>query len=279
VTRGDRVTFGERLVVPAGTVHRGGIVAIGGDVVVEGEVREVVVIAGSLSVLGRAGESVAVFSKVTLGKDAEIGNFVNVGGSLEDQGAEIRRDYVNVPIGLRLPFVGSPLRLLAFIFLIGVAFSLLVALIAIFLAAGLVPERVERLADELPARPFLALGVGFAGYLLLPLIILLCIVTVLGIAAIPVVVVVFWVAKWLGTTAVFYLVGRRMARGMKRELSFVGTMLLGFLPFALLRCVPFLGALAWWIVGMIGVGLVLVTRGARARQPAPPPLEPLPDVP
>jgi len=67
---------------------------------------------------------------------------------------------------------------------------------------------------------------------------------------------------------------------MGREMSLLGAILLGFLPFALLRFLPFcIGTLVWLVLDAMAVGLVILTRfGGRRYGAGPVPPAPVPPV-
>jgi hypothetical protein len=56
---------------------------------------------------------------------------------------------------------------------------------------------------------------------------------------------------------------------MGREMSLLGAILLGALPFALLRCVPFcVGFSIWFLVEILAFGYLILTRvGTRGTPP------------
>jgi hypothetical protein len=212
---------------------------------------------------------VAVLSDVSLAEEARIhGGLVAVAGSMDDRGARVDRDRVNIPLGLSLPGLGHPLEILFSIFLWWMLLGLILMFFAILILAALVPERVELLAEEFPARWPAALFLGLAFSVLgMPLIYVLLALSLIGIPLIPFAFFTFVVLKWMGIAGIFTFVGQKLGSLAGRRLALLPAVLLGFLVFGLIKLVPFIGFLVWLILGWLGIGLVLLTRfGKRRRQ-------------
>lgn len=272
VRRGDRVSiFGDPIHIPADVYQVGSVVAIGADVVIEGEVRDdVVVISGNLRMTGSARRSVVgILSRVEL-DGAEVGDqLVNVAGNLEKHDSDIHGQIVNIGFGGWLPDLPSSFGILGFIIFWGRLFKLLVTFVVILLLVALVPDRVRAISEAAPPRFAAAFFVGLLGYLGVMILVAVVGLTVIGL---PVVIVIFLVLKWLGIVGIFHAVGSRIGRSFGRELSLLGAVLIVFLPYALIVQLPLLFGLVGLIAsGMIGlflwlflevpaVGLVLLTR-------------------
>lgn len=281
VRSGDKVAFGNDVVVEADEVVRGNVVCFGGKAVVKGKVRgDVVVIGGSLVMSGSArGEVVGVGSKLLLEDSAEIsGDFVNVGGSAERNDAKIHGQFVNVGLGLPLTGLASaPFSVLGFLIFWGKVLWLLLLFIAFLLLAALVPERIRVISEETPLKFGIALLAGFVGWIVFVLVEILTAITIIGIPITILMFVVFAVLRWLALAGLFHYVGSRIGRMFfKREMSLLGAILLGFLPFAALRFLPFcIGTLIWMFLQIVAVGLLIVTRvGSTTARTAPPPPPP-----
>jgi hypothetical protein len=106
----------------------------------------------------------------------------------------------------------------------------------------------------------------------------------------------FIVLKWLGIAGMFHAFGQRVGGGLGREMSLLGAVLIGFLPFALLVLLPSafglaglviagtIGLFFWLFLEVPGVGLAILTAfGSRSNpeRPAPagPPPRPAPPPP
>ena len=271
---GDRFAVAGDSLVPEGEVRSGDFVSIGGTIRVDGTLRgSVTVIGGKAIVTGEVTRDVvAVFSALELGDGAHVdGSVINVLGSLDDRGASIRHDFVDIPLGLRWPGLEGPLQVLATLWLWSKMVLVVLVFLGILVLAALVPERVDRLAAETERRPWIALVVGIPAFLLgIPAVLLLLTVSVIGLVALPVAVLAIAVLIWLGYAGLFLHVGRRIGHTMGREMSVLGGMLLGFMVFAVLWFVPLLGSIVWTVLTWIATGLVITGRfGATPRGSAP----------
>jgi hypothetical protein len=156
----------------------------------------------------------------------------------------------------------------AFLFWVRIL-GLLVVFVLVLLLAAMVPERVRRISDETPNRIFAAFFVGILGYLAYWILLLLLLPTVLGFFL---VLVLFFVMKWLGIAGMFHWFGQRVGRGVGREMSLLGAVLVGFVPYALLVLLPSAFGLAgvvissvfslliWIFLEIPAVGLFILTR-------------------
>jgi hypothetical protein len=282
-SRGDRVTLGDRMIIPADTVHRGSITSIAGTLDVLGRVTgDIVVVGGDFNLDGTVGgEVVAVLSDVTLSESTRIeGSLVAVAGSMDDPGASIGRDRVNIPLGLTLPGLGHPLEILISIFLWWILLGLILMFFAVLVLAALVPERVELLAEEFPARWPAALFLGLAFSVLgMPLIYVLLALSLIGIPLIPFAFFTYVVLKWMGIAGIFMFVGQKLGSLAGRRITLLPAVLLGFLVFGLIKLIPVVGFLVWLILGWLGIGLILLTRfGKRRKQVHIPPAVQTPPV-
>jgi hypothetical protein len=269
--------------VPAGKVHDGDVVCIGGNVTVAGEVTgDIVIIGGSLDVSGSVrGDVVGVGSVLQLSEGAAIdGQFVNVMGSLDNHGARISGEKVNIPFGLMIPGVKAPFAVLGAIIFWATVVGLALFFVAIFLFAALVPHRVRVLSEETPVSILWAFVIGLGVYAALPIVEFLLVCTVIGIPILLCLHVVFLVLKWLGMVGILHFLGSRLGRLFGRDFSLVGSILLAFVLIAAIKLVPFLvGGIAglvvllaiklfvWLFLEVPGVGLIFLTRaGGRPRK-------------
>ena len=269
VTRGERLTFGDRMVIPENSIHRGTITSISGNLVVQGVVSgDVIVIGGEFSLSGKVeGEVVSVLADVELLENSKIEyGLVQVAGTLDDAGSHVGWHRVNIPLGLSLPGFQDPLGVLFSVFLWWMLLGLILMFLALLVLAALVPERIELLADEAPLRPFSTLLAGMAFSVLgLPLIYLLMLISVIGIPLLPFAFFMFLVLKWLGMAGFFLFFGRKLTGTVNRRISVLGGVLLGFLLFGVIKLVPVFGTALWLGFGWYGLGLILLTRAGSRR--------------
>ncbi len=288
---GDKVGIGEDVTVGPEETVPGNVVCIGAEAKIEGTVRgDIVVIAGALALSGKAeGDVVGVVSHMSLAETSEIGGqLVNVAGRLDRRGARVEGQVVNISVPFldlkSLAFLPAlPMGLLGFIFFWSYILKLLLLFIAFLLLTALVPDRVRTLSTETPVRILPAFFVGILGYVVFLLCMILLILTCIGIPVALLLYFVFTVLKWLGLAGLFHQVGSRLGRMMGREMSLLGGVLLGFLPFAVLYFLPFcIGTIIWVVLDLLAIGLVILTRAGGQATPlaavlapvAPPPTSP-----
>ena len=282
-TFGNRITFGDKMVIQADTVHRGSITCLAGELEIEGTVLgDVVTVGGDFRLDGTVqGDVVSVLSDVSLTESTRIrGSLVAVAGSMDDRGATIERDRVNIPLGLSLPGLGHPVEILVSIFLWWALLGLILMFFALLVLAALVPERLELISEEFPVRWPAALFLGLAFSVIgMPLIYILLTISLIGIPLIPFAFFTFVVLKWMGIAGFFVFVGRKLATTTGRRIAVLPAVLLGFLVFGLVKLIPIIGFLVWLLLGWLGIGLILLTRfGTHRRQvPMPPPVQAIPE--
>jgi len=272
--------------VPAGKVHDGDVVCIGGKVTVAGEVTgDVVIIGGSLDLSGSVrGDVVGVGSAFTLAQGSTIdGELVNVLGALDNRGARVAGQKVNIPFGLMIPGVKAPFAVLGAIIFWATVVGLALFFVAIFLFAALAPHRIRVLSEETPVSILWAFIIGLGVYAALPIVEFLLVCTVIGIPILFCLHFVFLVLKWLGMVGILHFLGSRLGRLFGRDFSLVGSILLSFALLAAIKLVPFLvGGIAglvfllavklfvWLFLEVPGVGLIFLTRaGSRPRRQSP----------
>ncbi len=288
--RGDRIAVFDSVVVPAGAIQDGDVICVFGDATIEGDVTgSVIVVGGSLRLTGDVRRDVlSIVSSTVLEAGTRIGGeLVNV-GRLDDRGAEVRHGYTDVP--LPIGKIGRPFSVLASMLLWMRLLAVVLFFVIILLLAALFPERIRAMSDEAPARYFAAFFAGLAAYVALWLIKTLLLVTLIGV---PLVYLAFLVLKWMGRAAILHLPGQRLGRAVGGEMSLLGAVLLGLVPYTLLLIVPllfggiggivlhlFMTGVLWFLVDVPGIGLVLLTRaGTRTRVVPVAPQPPAPPAP
>ena len=250
----------------------GSAVAVLGDNDVDGEVTQ---------------DVVAVLGHITLGPHARIhGQLVDVLGSISlDPAAQVNGGTQSILPGLlpeipgmqawfrHGPLLGRPLFLQP-------ALGLIWSIAAIFLAlyviiALLFHDAVERCVQVLEHHPGKSLLTALLACIITPLVLLLLLVTVIGIPAVPVVILGLVCATLFGKAAVLAWLGHRgMALGRPGPRTGAGptalAVLLGGLMVSVAYLVPVLGILVFLGLSMLGYGAVLYTLLDRMRGPQPP---------
>jgi hypothetical protein len=278
---------GQDITIPAGTTHDGDVTCVYGHVTIDGHVNgDVTVVAGSIDIKGTVdGDVTGVASRLEFDPKAQInGDLTNVAGSLRRNGANVQGHVVNVPLGVTIPSWNHGLRsgwggFVGF-FLMWKLFAIFLFFVCALLLSALVPDRIRLISEEAPTRLFSAFIFGLVGYVVFVFAQLFLTITLIGIPLVFLMYLVFVVLKWMAMCGIFHQIGSRMGRAMGRELSLLGAILLGLLPFALLRFVPFcVGFSIWFLVEILAFGYLILTRVGTRGSPATLPSYPVPPMP
>ncbi len=261
------------------------VVSILGNTRVTGPVGEAAVaVMGSTSVDSKVkGEVVAVFGDVELGPNADVGgDVVVVGGTLHrDPAAIVHGTVQQVALfgaGGHLEWLHTWVkhclvygRLLAIAPGLGWAWGFAFTFFALYLLIALLfPKGIEqcvRTMEEQPGRSVLA---SILTVLAKPIVFVLLVVTVIGIALVPFLVLGLFIAGLFGKAVALAWIGRRILRvgrdGAARPP--VLSVLIGGVAVLLLYMVPVLGFVLYKALAILGLGIVVYTlilnsRGAR----------------
>lgn len=287
---GEISGINQDITIRMGETHDGDVTCIRGHVTIDGHVNgNVTVVAGSLDIRGSVdGDVTGVVSRMEFDPKSTIeGDVTNVGGSLQRNGATVQGQVMNLPFGLTLPSWGhgwqSGWGAFAGFFFFWKLFAIFLFFVCALLLAALVPDRIRLISEEAPARLFTAFVFGLVGYVVFAFAQLFLAITVIGIPLVFLLYLVFVVLKWLAMCGIFHQIGFRIGRAMGRELSLLGAILLGLLPFAILRLVPVpcVGFSIWFLVEILAFGYLILTRVGTRGSPGPasiaqPPLGPPP---
>lgn len=307
----ERISFGGDSTLAEGETAQA-VVSIIGNSTSAGEVRDAVVsiLGGSrvtggrvgntvVSVLGNTyingevrGEVVTVLGNVELGPKAVVhGEIVCIGGQVQrDPGAVVRGNVQNIAVaGRNFDFTGLTVwfnecliqgRLLALdtrvmwawtIALIALGFYALVALIA--------PTGVNKCVETLEQRPGYSLLAALLTLLLTPvayILLALTITIVIGIVLIPVFSLGLFFASLFGKIVMLAWLGRRFTRllGDGPLAQPVFGVLIGGVIMLLIYATPFVGIIAYKLLGILGLGvvvytLILMVKASRPPKPVP----------
>ncbi|HEY4367387.1 MAG TPA: RDD family protein [Steroidobacteraceae bacterium] len=284
--------FGRNATLPAGNAVDA-LIAIGGSATSAGEVTESVVsVFGNTRVTGPTGDSavavfgntyvnsriggsaIAVFGDVVLGPHAAIdGDMVTVGGSVvRDPSAIIRGDTREIALPgqvgsfewLRPWFQQCLLyaRPLAFEPGLGWAWTVAFSFLAFYVLLALIfPGGVSKCVETLEVHPGHSLLASLLTMLLTPVVIVLLLITVIGIAVVPFLGIALFLAGLFGKVIVFAVLGRRLTSfigsGPLSDVAF--SVLLGGLIVMGLYVVPVLGFVVYKLIGIVGLGVVVYT--------------------
>ncbi len=290
---GDIVRMGEPVVVEADEVVSGDIVVLGSRATVLGTVK---------------GDVVAVGGDLVMGENASIvGDAVSIGGSItKGEGAKVYGQEVSMA-GIPLPFLALGLQAARNPFLanaLGLLWCLarmLAVVLFCMLVAAVIPRPLGVIASTVRED---VVKCGLIGLLIeflsLPGLFAL-VISIVGIFAVPAVVLLLIIAGVVGFAASALLVGRRLlpGRSLAAVLAPVAlgaaviqapalvARLFGFVPFLFPVKLVFsiLAGVAFYIAMTVGLGAVWLTRfGRRTPQPKaaaslPPAAEMSPAVP
>jgi uncharacterized RDD family membrane protein YckC len=297
---GDMVNVGHDSFVAAGE-KADGVVAIFGSSTNEGEANTVVSVLGNTRVTGPVRDSavsvlgntyvdskvdesvVAVLGNVTLGPHAEVGgDVVAVFGTVNRDPSSIVHGGIQNVFSLNLGGDGSNwlttwikhclfyLRPLAFVPGLGWAWTLALTCLAFYaFLAVLFRSGIEQCVHTLETQPGRAALAGLLGMLLTPVLLVLLCITVIGIAAVPFVVIALFCASLFGKAVMLCWVGGRVTGRRPGTVNHPAVaVLLGGLIVLVLYVVPVMGFVVYKLLGFFGFGAVVYTLilASRARR-------------
>ncbi|MFT3916071.1 MAG: STN domain-containing protein [Anaeromyxobacteraceae bacterium] len=248
--------------VRSGSVTRD-VVTVLGNVRLEGGAvaRQVVAVGGNVEVA--AGASIEN-DVIAIGGRVQVDPEAQVGGSRKSFSVPGIGGVLNL-VGPGLINHGSPSPLWAILQII-VKFVVLFLLGLVVLS--LFPRRIEAVTGSMLQNPFKSVLAGLLGWLVMPVLTLLLVVTIVGIPLVAVQVLAIVAATVLGLTALVYYVGRTLPLPTQGGPA-VAQLAIGVGIFAVVTEIPFLGAIVWISVLLFTFGAVLRTRFGQPREPLP----------
>jgi len=255
--------------VEKGETFHDDVVCIGAHATIEGKVEgDVVVIGGKLDFSGEAQEVVTILSKADFASGTAVhGDMVHIlGEMITASDAKFEGEKVDVGSALPPRIQRILSRGLIGLFLLFRLIGLIVSGIVVMLIALLIPERIERMSGELDTRWPASIGFGLLACVV---VIIVCIGLAITIIGIPFAILVGMLAKVLGLvgiTAMLLLVGKKLGTEiglLEEHSSLLACVMLGFAVLALIRFIPLFGELVWTCLGILGLGLTVVTRLGR----------------
>jgi uncharacterized RDD family membrane protein YckC len=264
----------------------GDVVSIFGDTRVTGEVHDnAVAVFGNTYIDGKIdGDAVSVLGNMQLGPHAEIGGDVSaIGGTVQrDPAAIVHGNVQNVistdfggtgPIRTWIRhclLYGRPLSLAPGL---GWAWGLALTFLALYAGLALLfREGLTRCVQTFETQPGQSVLAALIAMLLTPVLVVLLCITVIGIPAVPFVLLALFCVALFGKAVMLAWVGRRVAgRHDAGPLSHPAVaVLIGGALVLVLYLVPVLGFLVYKLLGVLGLGAVVYTviLAARAHQAA-----------
>lgn len=248
---------------------RDAVVAVFGDARVSGSVGDAAgAIFGDAYIDAHVrGDVFTVFGNLELGPNAQIdGHATAIGGNLlRHPAAIVRGGTTHVELwGLRSWFqnafmLGRPLAIAPEL---GWAWAIALGFLAFYVLLGLMFSRaVEKCVDTLERRPGESTLAALATVFLTPMAMFILLVTVIGMALIPFLMMALFIAGLFGKAVVLGALGRRITRfatsGFMSHIAFA--IFIGGLLITALYLVPFFGFLIRTLVSILGVGVVVYT--------------------
>ena len=272
------------------------VVSILGSSSSEGEAREVVSVLGNtrvtgpvsrsaVAVLGNTyvdsaigGDVVAVLGNIELGPHADVaGDVVAVGGTVQREATSTVHGTTQSvaataagSVWLR-PWIEHCLlygRPLAWVPGVGWAWGLALGLLALYAGLALLfRDGITQCVHTLETQPGMTVLAALLTVLLAPIVLVLLFITVLGIAAVPFVVLGLFCAALFGKAVVLTWLGRRClgTRSSGALAHPVSALLVGGIIVLALYLVPVLGFIVYKLLGLLGLGAVAYTLILSAR--------------
>lgn len=287
--RDDVVNIGSDSVV-AKDQHADAVVSVLGSSTIEGDAETAVSVLGNTRIEGKVAENavavlgntyvnnavggdvISVLGNVELGPNAVVGHDVTaVGGKIKrDPAAHIGGGVKN--IGGNLPaFEGLQAwiqncllygRPLAFASGLTWAWGLALTFLVLYLCIALLfRDGVERCVRTLESKPGPCVLAALLTMLLVPVLFVLLCITLVGVAAIPFIVVGLFGASLFGKAVMLAWIGKRCL-GARREGTLAhpaAAVLIGGAIVLVLYVVPILGFVLYKVLGVLGLGAVVYT--------------------
>jgi len=248
----------------------GSIVKIGSDVTIETEqkVRNVVVIGGQITINGAVDKNVvAVGGSVVLTKTAVVGgNVLSLGGVIVNArdsqiGGTLTEINSSNIIETLIAALSSEWEGWSWIFAVILFSFFLVILVVALLIVALLPKPVRTVASAIGENTFKVVLCGLLALVLIAPLAVLLTISVVGIALIPLEMIVVFCSVLLGFIAVGQFVGKKILKLFKRRNpSMHSETLLGMILLWLAGGIPYIGWMVTAVAIVVGLGAALITR-------------------
>lgn len=246
------------------------IFKIGSDVTIDKgqKIHSVVAIGGQITVGGAVEKSVvAIGGSVVLTKTAVVkGNVVSLGGVIViARDAEVGGDLTEINSSnlfeTLTTAVSSEWDGWSWIFAVISLSIFLVILVLALLIAALLPKPVRIVSEAIHENTFKVILCGILGLVLIAPLALLLTISVVGIALIPLEVIVVVCSVLLGFIAVGRIIGGKVLRLFKRpNPGIVRETFWGLVILWLIGWIPYIGWMVKALAIVIGLGATLITR-------------------
>jgi len=288
ITTGSKLVLGGVYVLEEGQTLDGDLFILGGNAnlnsgsTVDGDVA---MLGGNLKADGKiTGDVIALGGVVQMSKSTTVGGDVNVlGGNIQGEGQATITGDINSDASATLPVIvpgGFHLRapnidlsfnpVWDFLWLLFQSFlwAALAVLVALF-----APKPTRRVGEAVTGQPLISGGLGLLTAVVAPLVLIVVSLTIIGIPVALLTALALIVTWAFGMIAIGTEVGERLAKTGKADWALpvsaaLGTFLLTLIVNGVGKVVPCVGWLLPFLVGLVGLGAVLLTRFGSHRYPA-----------
>jgi hypothetical protein len=258
---------GKEIRVAAGEIRTTAINAFNSQLIIHGRVNESIFIVGGRLILEGevSGDVICIASQVVIGEKAVIGqDLIVIGGRLEKAdrckiGGQLyhvrtKNDLKKIASSLLpfLPEAGGK----TFFKIIKIFFWLILALLTLLILPAQV-GRAAAMLGEAPLRHLLGGLVTLLAFALLLLSFLLMSFVLIGIPLLILLIAAYFLLLIFGRAVVFYFIGARIAAAMKLKASASLFIVLGIAVYALLKFLPFPGALLLIVMDIFAFGIAV----------------------
>lgn len=257
----NMVRFNGDVVIRPDEIIQGNVVVMNGDIEVRGRVLgNVTAINGSVTLRSGSfvqGNVTVIRGDIVLENGAQVQGHITMGSVARNLTGG---HYFPPSAGYYRNEPGFGGRLAGWLlYLLG-----LIAITAV--AMALFPTRITAMQVTLEANPGRCLGVGFLGWIALPVVLLALVLTIIGIPVAIAVALILPLIVLIGLVLTGLVVGQQVERALGRKWPAVGgqTLLvqaaMGVALLWLAQSLPVVGMLIWVLAAVIGMGAVLITR-------------------
>lgn len=247
----DQVVLSGYVIVPRGRTV-GEVVVITGSVTVLGVVQgDVIVIDGPATIAGQvSGDVVVLDGSLILRETAQVAGDVLTADPVErEEGSQVDGE---IREGFRATLEGPAGALGALLVATAMAAS---TLILMGLVVAIAPRGVERLALAARTAPFASAAWGLGAAVLVPVLAVILAATIIGLPLGLAVLLALGLWFLVGVAAGALAIGRAILQPPR---SRVGALFAGWAMVAVVGLVPVLNVVAWILVSVFGLGVLLV---------------------
>jgi hypothetical protein len=276
-TYNDKIVFGDTFTLGSGDILDGNLTVFGGVITLENGSAvkgNVVLMGGTLNADGDISGNLNTLGGSLFLADQTVihGNLSMLGGTLHrSAGAQILGQVINGGVGpfnLSLPRLPFELNLWSgfqpFFNLFRTLINVLVLAALAILVVLLWPHPTDRIAQAVGAQPVITGGLGLLTVVVLPALLIILLITIILIPVSILGFLALGIAALFGWIAVGLEVGKRIAPMFKQEWqpaisAGVGTLVISLIS-SFIGAIPCVGWIVPFLIGIIGLGGVIITR-------------------